>query len=236
MKRGMKRALAFITAIVIAAVLIIKPGDGVVTVQAEEVTMNVGNVAELDEAFRTSEDVKVTLTDNINITTSYNAKKSMTIDLNGHTITDNRGDGIFKIADGAHLIITDSSGGGMLASSAPSAIYMSGGTLEISGGQIQSTGTGGASVTAINMESGTLNISGGQIKSIGSNGKAIKASAGTINITGETIISSQYIGLDIYSTSADAKLTAGIKGGSLSGSFAALQIGSYCEVTIGADG
>ncbi|MGN1188165.1 MAG: hypothetical protein ACI4R6_06695, partial [Lachnospiraceae bacterium] len=215
MNKRVKRAMALITAVAVAAMLIIKPGSGTITVKAATTDISLGTEDDFGNIIKQLEngDVNATLTGNIELTSShsFNAGTStLTIDLNGWTITDTNNTGLFNIIGGT-VAITDSSeaGTGKMVSGASTVINVTGGTLEVTGGQIQSTG---------------------------SNGIAIDASAGRIEVTGGTITSSQYVGLNISSTSADAVLTANIKGGSLSGSFAALRIGSNCNVTIGADG
>lgn len=215
MNKRVKRAMALITAVAVAVMFIIKPGSGTITVKAATTAISLSTEVDFGNVIKQLEngDVKATLSADIELASSYSINagtNTLTIDLNGWTLTDTNNKGLFSITGGT-VAITDSSEAGT--------------------GKMVS----GAS-TVVNVTGGTLAVTGGQINSTGSNGTAIDASAGCIEITGGTITSSQYVGLNISSTSADANIIANIKGGSLSGSFAALRIGSNCNVTIGADG
>lgn len=184
-KRAKKHiAVLFAGVFAITAVLMRFPGNAFEVKAATEIS--VASESDLATAFQSTGDVSIILTSDITVSTLYtwNQSYSLTVDLNGHTLTDGGGKGVFQLSSGT-LTITDNSSGG--------------------GGKIVSSG---ASVNTINVTGGTLNISGG------------------------TITSSQFTALKVASDTSDTKATVTITGGTFTGAYAALKIGSNCDVTI----
>ena len=129
-------------------------------------------VSSLDQLTYTNQECKVRLTENIVMTTAVtvNSGNSLTIDLNGHTLTAPENDRAFRIQDGA-LTIEDDTGTGAIQGSGTvpgygGAIWMSSNgsnnALTLTGGTIRGfTAKYGAGVY---MGSGTFHMTGGAIQ------------------------------------------------------------------------
>ena len=168
MNKRAKRAMALITAVAVAAMLIIKPGRVTITVKAAEAAeaIPLSTEAEFRDVINQlgTGDVNATLSANIKLTSSYSINAgtySLTIDLNGRTLTDTNNTGLFNITGGT-VAITDSSeaGTGKMVSGASTVINVTGGALKVEGGQIESTGSNGIAIDAsdgsIEVKRGTL--------------------------------------------------------------------------------
>lgn len=113
----------------------------------------------------------------------------VTLDLNGCKLTYD-GTKRIRVNDAsAKLIITDSSTGQtgeiVQTATASGAISHFTGTLTIKGGKISNVST--STVNTVNISGGTLNVAGGEITLSVASKSTITASAGTVNVTGGII-------------------------------------------------
>ena len=111
--------------------------------------------------------------------------KSLTLDLNGKTITCS--EYAIMLYDNASLTVTDSSGGGKLEAIGQynNAIRnITAGTVTVTGGTVSATD----SYAIQNEQGGAVTVSGGTVSATGSGGKAIhNNSTGTVTVTGGTV-------------------------------------------------
>lgn len=147
-------------------------------------------VSSLDQLTYTNNECKVRLTENIVMTgaVTVNNGKSLTIDLNGHTLTAAENSRAFFIQNGA-LTIEDSIGGGVIQGSGTvngygGAILMNGSdsnnALTLAGGTIRGfTAKYGAGVS---MGNGTFRMTGGAIRNCSATGG--KADGGGVYVSG----------------------------------------------------
>ena len=147
-------------------------------------------VSSLDQLTYTNQECKVRLTENIVMTTAVtvDSGNSLTIDLNGHTLTAPENSKAFYIRDGA-LTIEDSIGGGVIQGSGTvngygGAILMNGSdsnnALTLAGGTIRGfTAKYGAGVS---MGNGTFRMTGGAIRNCSATGG--KADGGGVYVSG----------------------------------------------------
>ncbi len=164
----------------------------------------VSSVSSLNQLTYTSQECKVRLTENIVMTTAVtvDSGNSLTIDLNGHTLTAPENDRAFRIQDGA-LTIKDSIGTGVIQGSGTvtsyggygGAIWMSSSgsnnVLTLTGGTIRGfTAKYGAGVY---MGNGTFSMTGGAIQNCSAtdgglaDGGGVYVSSGSFKLTGGTI-------------------------------------------------
>lgn len=147
-------------------------------------------VSSLDQLTYTNNECKVRLTESIVMTTAVtvNNGNSLTIDLNGHTLTAPENSRAFFIQNGA-LTIEDSIGGGVIQGSGTvngygGAILMNGSdsnnALTLAGGTIRGfTAKYGAGVS---MGNGTFRMTGGAIRNCSATGG--KADGGGVYVSG----------------------------------------------------
>ena len=153
-------------------------------------------VSSLDQLTYTNKECKVRLTEDIEMTVAVTVDngKSLTIDLNGHTLTAPENSKAFWIRNGA-LTIEDSIGTGVIQGSGTvngygGAIWMSSGdstnALTLTGGTIRGFNAGyGAGVY---MGNGTFNMTGGAIQSCSAaDGGGVYVDGGSFKMTKGTI-------------------------------------------------
>ena len=153
-------------------------------------------VSSLDQLIYTNNECKVRLTENIVMTgaVTVNNGNSLTIDLNGHTLTAPENSKAFWIRNGA-LTIEDSIGTGVIQGSGTvngygGAIWMSSGdsnnALTLAGGTIRGFNAGyGAGVY---MGNGTFQMTGGAIQSCSAtDGGGVYVDGGSFEMTNGTI-------------------------------------------------
>ena len=131
----------------------------------------VSSVSSLNQLTYTSNECKVRLTENIVMTTAVTVDNgnSLTIDLNGHTLTAPENDRAFYIRDGA-LTIKDGTGTGVIQGS---------GTVTGYGGAIWMSSSGGNNV---------LTLTGGTIRGFTAKyGAGVYMGSGTFHMTGGAI-------------------------------------------------
>lgn len=131
-------------------------------------------VSSLDQLTYTNQECKVRLTENIVMTTAVtvNSGNSLTIDLNGHTLTAPENDRAFRIQDGA-LTIEDSIGTGVIQGS---------GTVTSYGGN------GGAIWMSSSDSNNALTLTGGTIRGFTAKyGAGVYMGSGTFHMTGGAI-------------------------------------------------
>ena len=178
-----KRLISMVLAVSMAVSIIPAPafasggGQQPETVIGQEIdrqnsSEDYSEVSSLDQLTYTNQECKVRLTENIVMTTAVtvNSGNSLTIDLNGHTLTAPENDRAFRIQDGA-LTIEDDTGTGAIQGSGTvpgygGAIWMSSNgsnnALTLTGGTIRGfTAKYGAGVY---MGSGTFHMTGGAIQ------------------------------------------------------------------------
>ncbi len=118
-----------------------------------------------------------------------NTAAVVTLDLNGCKLTYNGTNRIRVTNASAAMIITDSSNGQtgeiVQTAAASGAISHYTGTLTIKGGKISNVST--STVNTVNISGGTLNVAGGEITLSVASKSTITASAGTVNVTGGVI-------------------------------------------------
>lgn len=153
-------------------------------------------VSSLDQLTYTSKECKVRLAADTVMTGSVtvDSGKSLTIDLNGHTLTAPENSKAFWIRNGA-LTIEDSIGTGVIQGSGTvngygGAIWMSSGdstnALTLTGGTIRGFNAGDGA--GVYMGNGTFNMTGGAIQSCSAtDGGGVYVDGGTFNMTDGTI-------------------------------------------------
>ncbi len=127
-----------------------------------EAATGVSDESEWDSALKSADDVNIKLGKDITLTKLYTWEKSgsLTIDLNGCTLSGGNNSGVLKLTSGT-LTITDSSTGGTITSNASSVgtIEVTNGILNINGGKIKA-----GTYTAVNAGSNSkLYIDGGHL-------------------------------------------------------------------------
>lgn len=180
-------------------------------------------VSSLDQLTYTSKECKVRLTENIVMTTAVtvNSGNSLTIDLNGYTLTAPENDKAFYIRDGA-LTIEDSIGGGVIQGSGTvtsyggngGAIWMSSSdsnnALTLTGGTIRGfTAKYGAGVY---MGSGTFHMAGGAIQNCrATDGGGVYVFGGSFEMSDGTIsaCNATNAGGGVYVSSGSFKMSGG---------------------------
>ena len=177
-------------------------------------------LADAITAANTGDTLKIT--DNIDLgdTGVTISGKSLTLDLNGQTITHSgSGPAITLTGDtGAGLTVTDDSTSGKLEVASNCAIWnLSTGTVTVEGGTVSATNSNGVAI--YNSSTGTVTVSGGTVSAIGDSGSAIKNySTGTIKVTGGTVSATGEYGTAIWNNSigkitisgGEVKATTGI--------------------------
>lgn len=178
-------------------------------------------VSSLEQLTYTNNECKVRLAENIVMTgtVTVNNGNSLTIDLNGHTLTAPENSRAFFIQNGA-LTIEDSIGTGAIQGSGTvtgydgGAICMSSGdstnALTLTGGTIRGfTATNGAGVY---MGNGTFRMTGGAIQSCrATDGGGVYVDGGTFNMTDGTIsdCKATNAGGGVYVSSGSFAMTGG---------------------------
>ena len=178
-------------------------------------------VSSLDQLTYTNNECKVRLTENIVMTgtVTINNGNSLTIDLNGHTLTAAANSKAFFIQNGA-LTIEDSIGTGAIQGSGTvtgydgGAICMSSGdstnALTLTGGTIRGfTATNGAGVY---MGNGTFRMTGGAIQDCrATDGGGVYVSGGSFEMSGGTIsaCNATNAGGGVYVSSGSFKMSDG---------------------------
>ncbi len=180
-------------------------------------------VSSLDQLTYTNQECKVRLTENIVMTTAVtvDSGNSLTIDLNGHTLTAPENDRAFRIQDGA-LTIEDGTGTGVIQGSGTvtsyggygGAIWMSSNgsnnALTLTGGTIRGfTAKYGAGVY---MGSGTFHMTGGAIQDcLATDGGGVYVSGGSFELTDGTISAckANNAGGGVYVSSGSFKMSGG---------------------------
>jgi hypothetical protein len=190
---------------------------------------NVGNETDLRNAI--VDGANITLTDNINLSSAITIGdgKTVTIDLNGHTLNHDIKNGgmgrVIAINEGGTLTINDASGdnsgkimGGTLLIGLEvdgAGIYNSG-TLTINGGSI--TGNSGESQGGGIYNNGTLTINGGSItgNSAGTSGGGIY-NKGTLYMSGNPSITNNTCGAHANNLALDNNTVINVTGAFTSG-------------------
>lgn len=177
-------------------------------------------VSSLDQLTYTSKECKVRLTEDIEMTVAVTVDngKSLTIDLNGHTLTAAENSRAFWIQNGA-LTIEDSIGTGVIQGSGTvngygGAIWMSSGdsnnALTLTGGTIRGFNAGyGAGVY---MGNGTFRMTGGAIQSCSAtDGGGVYVDGGSFKMTDGTIsaCNATNAGGGVYVSSGSFAMTGG---------------------------
>ena len=196
-----KRLISMVLAVSMAASIMPAPafasggGQQSETVIGQEIDQqnsseDYSEVSSLDQLTYTNNECKVRLTENIVMTgaVTVNNGNSLTIDLNGHTLTAPENSRAFFIQNGA-LTIEDSIGGGVIQGSGTvngygGAILMNGSdsnnALTLAGGTIRGfTAKYGAGVS---MGNGTFRMTGGAIRNCSATGG--KADGGGVYVSG----------------------------------------------------
>lgn len=161
-KRTKQHGLSMLAGLLMMAMLAGWMLSGPFEVEAVDVT-EVRNETEWNTAISNGgTTVNIKLMENISLSQTCTwSNGSMTIDLNGHTLSSESNSGVLQLNSGT-LTITDSSeGNGTITSSLDfvDTIQTTGGTLNINGGSIQS-----GSYTAVNADSNSnVNINGGHL-------------------------------------------------------------------------
>ena len=153
-------------------------------------------VSSLDQLTYTNKECKVRLTEDIEMTVAVTVDngKSLTIDLNGHTLTAPENSKAFWIRNGA-LTIEDSIGTGVIQGSGTvngygGAIWMSSGdstnALTLTGGTIRGFNAGDGA--GVYMGNGTFKMTGGAIRDCrATDGGGVYVDGGTFEMTDGTI-------------------------------------------------
>lgn len=177
-------------------------------------------VSSLDQLTYTNKECKVRLTEDIEMTVAVTVDngKSLTIDLNGHTLTAPENSKAFWIRNGA-LTIEDSIGTGVIQGSGTvngygGAIWMSSGdstnALTLTGGTIRGFNAGyGAGVY---MGNGTFKMTGGAIRDCrATDGGGVYVDGGSFEMTNGTIsdCKATNAGGGVYVSSGSFKMTDG---------------------------
>ncbi len=147
--------------------------------------------ASLDDAvIDVKEGQTIRLLKDITLVSSFSTgsnDNSFTLDLNGKRLDG----GKYYIAiwhtGAGKLTIKDRVGGGLITGTYSSTIYVHGGSLEVTGGTIQNTGSGTDYSTILNKGTGSVTISGGKVQ-LNTYGSAINnISDGSIFVTGGVV-------------------------------------------------
>lgn len=177
-------------------------------------------VSSLNQLTYTNNECKVRLTEDIEMTVAVTVDngKSLTIDLNGHTLTALENSRAFFIQNGA-LTIEDSIGGGVIQGSGTvngygGAILMNGSdsnnALTLTGGTISGfTATNGAGVS---MGNGTFHMTGGAIRNCSAtDGGGVYVDGGSFEMTDGTIsaCNATNAGGGVYVSGGSFKMTDG---------------------------
>ncbi|MFR5909150.1 MAG: beta strand repeat-containing protein, partial [Gemmiger formicilis] len=137
--------------------------------------------------------------------------KTLTLDLNGHTVTNSGTNGssaVIKLDNGASLTVTDGSSGqnGTLEAVNYAIWNISTGAVTISGGTLKATGENGKAIYnspfADNTANGTITVNGGTVTATGTSGYAISGSAGAVNVSSGTVSATGASGSAIDSSGA----------------------------------
>ena len=143
------------------------------------------------------------------------SKGNVTLDLEGHSITNNATNGAaITVSGGGKLTLQDSGTGGKVEATGMfgTGVEVNGGaTANILGGEVKATGGEGTGVKAFG--GGTANILGGEVKATGEDGTGVKVSGGTANILGGEVKATGEDGNGMYVSGG----TANIWGGAVSG-------------------
>ena len=180
-----KRLISMVLAVSMAVSIIPAPafasggGQQPETVIGQEIdrqnsSEDYSEVSSLDQLTYTGNECKVRLKENIVMTTAVtvNSGNSLTIDLNGHTLTAPENDRAFRIQDGA-LTIEDGTGTGVIQGS---------GTVTSYGGY------GGAIWMSSNGSNNALTLTGGTIRGFTAKyGAGVYMGSGTFHMTGGAI-------------------------------------------------
>lgn len=229
----MRRAWAGVAAVA-AAALVGALGAAPVSAYAETVTVKTAD--ELATAINAGNDV--VLGDNITASVTVPADKTVTIDLGGHTLTNEAGkhtitnngtltitgagtvdnvshgkatlfnDGTATIAGGTFTRSAEAGAAGTANGNSWYVVCNNTGTLNMTGGMV--SGTSGFSSCLINRDNGTMNFSGGTIEQ--PDMIALK-NEGTLNMTGGSAVSPNDSGLQNWGR---ATVSAGTIDGTLS--------------------
>ena len=138
---------------------------------------------------------------------------NVTLDLNGHSITNGDRHGSAITVEGGGLTLQDSSedkSGKVEATGGHgSGVYVSGGTANILGGKVEATGETGQGVYVA--DGGTANISGGKVEATGDYGKGVYVDDGTANISGGKVEATHELGdgVDVAGSGSKATITGG---------------------------
>ena len=234
-----KRLISMVLAVSMAVSIIPAPafasggGQQPETVIGQEIdrqnsSEDYSEVSSLDQLTYTNQECKVRLTENIVMTTAVtvNSGNSLTIDLNGHTLTAPENDRAFRIQDGA-LTIEDGTGTGVIQGSGTvtryggngGAIWMSSSdsnnALTLTGGTIRGfTAKYGAGVY---MGSGTFHMTGGAIQNCLAtdgglaDGGGVYVFGGSFELTDGTISAckANNAGGGVYVSSGSFKMSGG---------------------------
>ena len=190
---------------------------------------NVGNETDLTNAI--VDGANITLTDNINLSSAITIGdgKTVTIDLNGHTLNHDIKNGgmgrVIAINEGGTLTINDASGdnsgkimGGtlLIGLEVDGAGIYNNGTLTINGGSI--TGNSGESQGGGIYNNGTLTINGGSIygNSAGTSGGGIY-NKGTLYMSGNPSITNNTCGAHANNLALDNNTVINVTGAFTSG-------------------
>ncbi|WP_207302900.1 S-layer homology domain-containing protein [Bacilliculturomica massiliensis] len=131
--------------------------------------------------------------------------KSLTLDLNGKTVTYSGVYSAIVLQDGADLTVTDGGSGGRLKAtdSADSAIANdSTGTVTVSGGTVTASSSYGSIIAIANDSTGKVTVTGGTVSATGAYGIAIRnLSTGKVTVTGGTVEATDAAGIAIRNLS-----------------------------------
>ena len=140
--------------------------------------------------------------------------KSLTLNLNGKTITYSGDRTAITLSDGVGLNVTDDGSGGIVKATSGSAIWNnSTGTVMVEGGTVTASGSSGSAID--NNSTGTVAVNGGTVSASGYSGTAINNSTGTVMVTDGTVSASGSSGIAIWNTSTG---TVTVEGGTVSAS------------------
>ncbi len=169
-------------------------------------------------AIGTSGTIKVEKNNTDSSTFTVANGKTITLELNGKTIT--RTSKSIIVSAGGTLIINDTPGNGVIQTATDGTntlanLISNSGTLTVNNGTIHNLGHASSSWYAINGASGTTNIKGGKIKaSLASgatstkNGRCLYTASGTMNVSGGTIESSTF-GIHLWASTGTINISGG---------------------------
>lgn len=168
-------------------------------------TLTANDFTELRSAIASASDGDtIAIGSDFSTTSSVVISKNVTLDLEGHTLTYAPPSGSICLRFTAGGVITDSVGNGALEGSVDSSllVHNAGGTLEIAGGSLRTTGSQGRTV----QNDGTLNITGGEISSTSS---FAVLNNGTVDISGGLVETEKGVGVLNFSANAELTLSGG---------------------------